>query len=974
MNNWLTSAYQTGVPFIDIIGKQFNIIKTSNQRRINETNIRVDNLLRELNPVLIDISNPKKAQELRIKLMKELTDNEGNLISQYNVADVYNRLRYIKNKINVVLQKEFIDNARDLSGDEYRKIIKTIHKYISSFNNEESELVELTEKELQELENVMKTKTIIEQISYLNHNNLIEFDNLNVGDKVTHKSYYRIKFKVETKEYIELKKHPERFKFLNGLKEIIKEAILEYNENFILTRGVDCIFPYVEISNIKVSETFQIPNVTEEDTYIDMLGNIKYIYKMKTLQVPQHYNKFSIKNDIPLTKALNEFKEWYDNKKIKKIQIDSMPETLEDINTFNLETEKANVEFAKDSRSYDISEVIDRFINEVYNNKSLIDFANDWTLSNYLLREHNAPELIPFAYNQSLRQLVTNHSTNKIKNDIDRASRVLLKYSSITYMWFNVTAGVKNVLKGVTDMIALTPMFKNGTVGGITSTREIKDGISAVLKEGLGTWIKELNYHGSSTFTGALIKDFESVYQDIKDVNITTSASNTLTKILAHLDTYGYLPNSSGEFIMQFAMLIACMNSHRVLGNQIVNLNDFVSQNEEAELLEVLTEEQKSHYYRFKEKEINRRKAKEANQKSRFKRGDDFIDYAGMFIRNRTLSHLSGKQYDKLKQVRKGWIKSRRELFNKLPTLRDCLELKDGHISIKEGSGINEISLNMFKDRVKGINQSLHGIYNNIDRSKLQDTVRGELIMQYRKWLVPNYIRLCGRRFNMITYNETLRAYETPIMRPFLNWFKQGYDIFKHAHPNDRIGLNSAEGITSLGRIIALQVKQIATLSHYYLSLSMQERIAAQQFIKYSGFFFTSLILVLALAGLKDRDKDLKDIYIYNLLLYELSGYNKELLAMLPVFGWISEIDQISSTPFAGWNVLKNTYKLGAETLNYLSAPFGEMDRYKSGMYKGMTKWQVAVMKSTPLYYQIYKTLNINNSVDYIVSLNRTIF
>lgn len=42
------------------------------------------------------------------------------------------------------------------------------------------------------------------------------------------------------------------------------------------------------------------------------------------------------------------------------------------------------------------------------------------------------------------------------------------------------------------------------------------------------------------------------------------------------VDTVGYAPNNMGEFIMQFGMLLAATQSHRVVGGKIMAFNDFI--------------------------------------------------------------------------------------------------------------------------------------------------------------------------------------------------------------------------------------------------------------------------------------------------------------------------------------------------------------------------------------------------------------
>ena len=100
-------------------------------------------------------------------------------------------------------------------------------------------------------------------------------------------------------------------------------------------------------------------------------------------------------------------------------------------------------------------------------------------------------------------------------------------------------------------------------------------------------------------------------------------------------------------------------------------------------------------------------------------------------------------------------------------------------MSFNPESGLTEETLSEFRGRVKAINQSLHGIYNRVDRNSLQDAAFGDLLMQFKKWVRPNFVRYFGRRFGRIFYNEQLGAYEVPIFNPMFDMFRSGKQAFK---------------------------------------------------------------------------------------------------------------------------------------------------------------------------------------------------
>jgi len=87
-------------------------------------------------------------------------------------------------------------------------------------------------------------------------------------------------------------------------------------------------------------------------------------------------------------------------------------------------------------------------------------------------------------------------------------------------------------------------------------------------------------------------------------------------------------------------------------------------------------------------------------------------------------------------------------------SLRDAYELKDGHISIKEG--VNwQIGSNRdkeMKSRLHAINKALQGNYNSFDQPTIQRNWLGRLLIMYKKYLVPGMLR----RFGGIRRDEEL--------------------------------------------------------------------------------------------------------------------------------------------------------------------------------------------------------------------------
>lgn len=88
-------------------------------------------------------------------------------------------------------------------------------------------------------------------------------------------------------------------------------------------------------------------------------------------------------------------------------------------------------------------------------------------------------------------------------------------------------------------------------------------------------------------------------------------------------------------------------------------------------------------------------------------------------------------------------------------TLYDAFEVANNRVVLKEnifnpdGSKFSEKQMIPFNIRMKAINQSLHGIYNETDKSAIQQYSLGRAAVMFRKWLVPGL----NRRFEKEYYN-----------------------------------------------------------------------------------------------------------------------------------------------------------------------------------------------------------------------------
>ena len=170
-----------------------------------------------------------------------------------------------------------------------------------------------------------------------------------------------------------------------------------------------------------------------------------------------------------------------------------------------------------------------------------------------------------------------------------------------------------------------------------------------------------------------------------------------------------YFMQHIGEHQIQNTVLLAMLHSHRVVKGEIMSYANYAKQFDISAAVKKMTEEGKS------SEEIK------------------------LYIDN------NKKDAKVLKKE-----------FEEYGKLIDEYELKNGEAVLKEGSVITDKQLSNFKNKVIGVNQKLHGIYNKDDAAMLQRYALARLGMQFRKWIRPAWNRRFGRRFGKTDYNERL--------------------------------------------------------------------------------------------------------------------------------------------------------------------------------------------------------------------------
>ena len=281
-------------------------------------------------------------------------------------------------------------------------------------------------------------------------------------------------------------------------------------------------------------------------------------------------------------------------------------------------------------------------------------------------------------------------------------------------------------------------------------------------------------------------------------------------------------------------------------------------------------------------------------------------------------------------------------------------------MSFNPESGLTEETLSEFRGRVKAINQSLHGIYNRVDRNSLQDAAFGDLLMQFKKWVRPNFVRYFGRRFGRIFYNEQLGSYEVPIFNPMFDMFRSGSQAFKDSLNDNNTVIDYMKGIGNFFKGVS---SWLLNVGFYYNTLPLNEQIATMKFARLMGALAFSALAAMTLGAFKKDDDD-EDNILYQHAMYAATTYYQQMIEPMPVFGWMATIEQTANSLFAGQKTLQSAYKLVNLTIQGLWVDDDELI-YDRGIYKGQDKRAVALRQAVPVLRQINKFNNLGATMSY---------
>lgn len=269
--------------------------------------------------------------------------------------------------------------------------------------------------------------------------------------------------------------------------------------------------------------------------------------------------------------------------------------------------------------------------------------------------------------------------------------------------------------------------------------------------------------------------------------------------------------------------------------------------------------------------------------------------------------------------------------------LWEALDIEDGKVVLKpnlktlDGKDFTMSDVIGTGLKIKALNQKLHGIYNDVDRSAIQKWALGRMALVFRKFIKPGF----NRRFDPKRFDYSLNSEVEGMYRTTLSFLN-----------NVRKDLNSYKVIwNELNDSQKANVKRSA-LEFAYLMAAM-------------------MLAWITEAALDDED-DKKALsfmaYEFNRLYVDLSFYSNP----KSVFTLINQ-------PIAGVKTIQRTLDLADFTIFFDVNPFDDSDefirRYKTGPNKGEAKGYVALKRLTPVLNNIEALLTPEEKLKYFNSL-----
>jgi len=718
----------------------------------------------------------------------------------------------------------------------------------------------------------------------------------------------------------------------------------------------------IPVVNVDYNKNIGFPALEETDKYGNPVRRIRMRTIADAVQKPLYY----IHN---ATQKEEESDEDFQKRVTTQVnaRYNTNFQTIQEIEEANAKIKEENLDRYERTLSYDLNTVFPMFIQSALEHKyktemeahyqmTLASLANT-TVVKYGLKDvydpnkvdrygnkvktsipgKNSKEYERFSIDMDMKLYGKFLKPNKFNNNLIWARN----YVALLGLGFNVQAAAKNFIMGDRQL------FIEATSGVHFNKEDLKKGKTRYNKNISSLYNSTGNDEYGSTKTAAIAKLFNVIedYDDIIEragkldviVEQETKKAKIYKKSKSKFYNVAFYMTTKAENMLHNATLFAMLNSHRVIDGKIVSRFDYINNKTNEEFDKTIDElrelKKEGKFKEFIKQKNEYKKELEEKFENVGNSIEDFIDFK-----------QTGERF-----------------------FADIKKDEDGN------DLINEEEIVKFKLKVQGVNHKMHGIYNMEDKGVIENSILGQLIMQFKHWLPAMWIRrfgIYGMPLSSEPYMWNVRREEQMIGDYNVFWDKiirQGYKEKMTQVKND-LGKDKLDAITWFQTFFKSLYFITRNAKIYYHTLNPYEQAGITRtvtefmniglFILLTTFGTAALIMLLGALGGGDDD-DWMYNYIINMYKYTSQSLVNELAAFTP-YGLVSEFYKLKQNPLATFQKAEALAKASSELLKY---PFLDDEErvFRSGYRKGQVKVIGYGKELMPLVGQIQRNIRMTN-------------
>ena len=564
-------------------------------------------------------------------------------------------------------------------------------------------------------------------------------------------------------------------------------------------------------------------------------------------------------------------------------------------------------------------------------------------------------------YNVFLRRLL--HNQWKEKNGIFTAiANNLQGFASANYMMLNFRGGISNVLLGEMGILS------EAAAGEYFNASEWKEGtaewISSALAFGRSAYDMTFhNKHTCYTKQKAIIDYFNILdYDQLNGIDADVS----LETYAKHLRDLMFSPQSIGEHFMQNSVLFAMLKSHKLAKDTdgtyaIMSKREYIDLQLSKNLHNILTKEQYKEFVKFKN---GLKQDKNVLKDYAWFRKDALTDF--IFL------HCTKPQIEEFVKLRNEKEEEYGKEFDAKVNLYDQLELgENGKLHFVDGSELSELDkinanisgkfvgkkdsvfanntvsisyqlLGKFTNKVRHVNNKIHGVYNRIGSAYIESKWWGALVMQYHKHLPMGLIKRWLARGNWDEYRNSVTKGIAESIADLVSLDIRRMKV-EHNLTNDQVNALATFIFTiqNIGEFI----------SNFKLALSVLPNYEKANLKRNIGDFAgttSALAFTAALWGFAGDDEEIQDNVAFATCLYIGDKLASESFMYNPI-GLFNEAKKLMSTPIAAQSIVSD---MGSSLMAIFNALTDENYNpyYQSGRFAGEHKLSVYFQRRIPMW------------------------